>query len=68
MKKNNILLIVKRGMDKLLVRIGIWQDSALYPFQRVLWLQNCDIDRELRKCLQFSNAESAYFITRFKRG
>ena len=47
MKKNIILLIVKRGMDKLLV-IGIWQDSALYPFQRVLWLQNCDIDRELR--------------------
>ena len=36
MKKNIILLIVKRGMDKLLVRIGIWQDSALCPFQRVL--------------------------------
>ena len=36
MKKNIILLIVKKGMDKLLVRIGIWQDSALYPFQRVL--------------------------------
>ena len=31
-----ILLIVRKGMDKLLARIGIWQNSALCPFQRVL--------------------------------